>query len=108
MAVGNMVNAELQGVKTREALTDDCLNIFFRSRAVRVALECASGTKREGKRFVVFAEVIVDFARQKCSGVVSSLREVIALVQRLAVVGNDALVTVNEGVHNDIHKGNVL
>ena len=92
----------------RKPLTDNGFNIFLRSRTARVVLERASCTEREGKCFVVFAEVIVDFARQKCSGVVSSLREVIALVQRLAVVGNDALVAVNEGVHNDIHKGNVL
>lgn len=87
--------------------TDYSLNIFLCPRIATVVSECGTRTKREGQCLIVFAQVIVDFAREESGGVTGLLRESFALVQRFTVDADALFKRMDDG-HDDIHKRNVL
>ena len=62
-------------------LTDYGFDIFFGPRNATVMFERAPRTKSKRERLIVFAEVVVDFAREKSSRVAGFLKETLALIQ---------------------------
>ena len=65
----------------RGLLTDDSLDVLLGTRVTAVGYERAPRTKGEGKRLIVFAEVVIDLARKQGCGIVRLLRETFSLVK---------------------------